>query len=376
MKKFAISLLLVVLFPFAGWSFIATALVGLLGLIGAGAIGLGVANETFVYHARSMLQEHEREIEAYVNGHPKLASPSVAFINIDDYPETRDALGIQPDEKGPFAMLLEPYTFYDLDGSAVTIPAGMVFDGASVPDLAHYFIMGTSFDPTLLAPGLIHDYMYRNPDKYDKDYADMMIFVNAYLSRSPNPAEIWEGLYFGGGKAYDGHVARQREGQYMIFTDGYYKDNLDRYDQLHDRWTHGQLFDREGATISNQTWGLFIRDGGEDEGIDGGEDTGSVDLPGVDRPPEDLSDIADVIGDVVVEELGFDSFVGPELPHRRILFLFSGDLPSMKDAKQTVEGFVDLLNGDGDTLIGEGWDEAKKFLYSTKDEFENLRGVL
>lgn len=102
-------------------------------------------------------------------------------------------------------------------------------------------------------------------------------------------------------------------------------------------------------------------------------------LPGEDAPPSEmgasLPDVSQIIGDVVVEELGFDSFVGPELPHRRILFLFSGDLPSLKDAKQTVEGFVDLLNGDGDTLIGEGWDEAKKFLYSTKDEFENLRGV-
>lgn len=374
MKKFAISLSLVVLFPFAGWSFIVTALVGLLGLIGAGAIGLGVANETFVYHARSMLQEHEREIEVYVNDHPKLASPSVAFINIDDYPETRDALGIQPDEKGPFAMLLEPYTFYDLDGSAVTIPAGMVFDGASVPDLAHYFIMGTSFDPTLLAPGLIHDYMYRNPDKYDKDYADMMIFVNAYLSRSPNPAEIWEGLYFGGGKAYDGHVARQREGQYMIFTDGYYKDNLDRYDQLHDRWTHGQLFDREGATISNQTWGFFIRNGGE--GADGGEDTGSVDSPGEDHQSEGFPDITEVIGDVVVEELNLDSLDGPDLAHRRALFLFSGDYPSLQDLKQIGETAVDALTGEDLGVLGENITEVGKFIQSLVPAFKKVKGSL
>ena len=110
----------------------------------------------------------------YKKQHPQIELPEIAFINIDDYCETRDLLGIEKDENGPFAILTEDYTFYDLDGTAVTIPKGFIFDGASFPDggflkfLIHGAagIPGGRFDYRTLLQKLC--YCYKSIDVYDK----------------------------------------------------------------------------------------------------------------------------------------------------------------------------------------------------------------
>lgn len=294
----------------------------------------------------------------------------IDFINLADYGMTAWALD-ENDTGRQYAILLQDFAFYDYAGNRYVIPKGFIFDGASIPNTVQgWLIESGPFSDTVLVPAMIHDYMYRNPALFSRELADDLLLSNLKITGDPDPNLIYTGVRLGGWWSHNGHLWREYwEQKYGVFTmEEYYEHNLQIYYGSHSASTGDDDKARDLFSGNGQT-----SDGSVDGNGQGGD---ALPDPAETSSVVDPPDIADVIGDVVLEELGFDSFVGPELPHRRILFLFSGDLPSMKDAKQTVEGFVDLLNGDGDTLIGEGWDEAKKFLYSTKDEFENLRGVL
>lgn len=224
-------------------------------LIGGGLV-YGAADHFYTY-AHDQLAENEAAIAAYMAAHSPIPAPKVEYINIDDFPETRDMLGIESPD-GPFAMLVEDYTFYNLDGTAVTIPKGFIYDGASIPELATHIIDGKSFSEDMLAPGLIHDYMYRCSG-YTKEYADMMIAVNAYMTGNKNPLEIWGGLYYGGFVAYNGHQRRRDNDEYSAFDNvmngrDYYANNYARYLELRGKWTDAQVNDREGPTVFRDIW--------------------------------------------------------------------------------------------------------------------------
>ena len=164
-----------------------------------------------------------------------------------------------------FLMLQEDYVFYNLDGKPVTIPKGFIFDGASIPDVAKYFLGTTPISSDILVPGLIHDYMYRygEPTSYNgmtnKEYADMMIAVNAAILDNKDWLEIWAGLYAGGFVAYGDHESRRNNGEYdsfinMMGGNDYYEENIRRYNELNPRWTGGQLSNREGPTVIKDIW--------------------------------------------------------------------------------------------------------------------------
>ena len=228
----------------------------------------------------------------YKKQHSQIERPKIAFINIDDYCETRDLLGIEKDEKGPFAILTEDYTFYDLDGTAVTIPKGFIFDGASFPDggflkfLIHgaVGIPGGRYDYRTLASGLIHDYMYRNPESnptYTKDYADLMFMINSDIAGHPNPRSLWTAVQEGGGSAYRRHQKNRDKGLYAkTFTSEYYRHNMEIYEKYGrtERWTTNQLHQREGVSIDNEDC-VECKIGGKDPNIvdnrKGGSGSGS-----------------------------------------------------------------------------------------------------
>ena len=210
-------------------------------------------------------------VQYYKEHYANITAPKVAFVNIDDYCMTRDLLGIEKDEKGPFVILTEDYTYRDLDGTERTIPAGFIFDGASVPNWTRFFVQGTPLDPTLLVPGLIHDYMYRcGVYEYNKEilsgsmdlkaYADMMLYVNSYIAGNQNPSAIYAGVtidvpfFDDAGDAFDWHIHHAKE-YYQTFTPEYYRHNLEVLEKYRDRWTKGQdgqLFGRAGVSIDNE----------------------------------------------------------------------------------------------------------------------------
>ena len=153
--------------------------------------------------------------------------PKIEFIDISNYPETAELLDMNNTEPFTYAMLKEDYYFLDLAGNIQKIPAGFIFDGASIPDKTKYFIEGNSYDPDILRSGLIHDFQYRNPDKFSKDEADYLFYRNLKEDGAPRPYILLAGVRTSvGDAAYERHVENQESGKYDLFNDEYYKRNL------------------------------------------------------------------------------------------------------------------------------------------------------
>ena len=336
-------------------------------------------------------------VQYYKEHYANITAPKVAFVNIDDYCLTRDLLGIKKDEKGPFVILTEDYKYRDLDGTERTIPAGFIFDGASVPNWSRYFVQGTPLDPTLLVPGLIHDYMYRcGVYEYNKEilhggmdlkaYADMMLYVNSYIAGNQNPSAIYAGVTIevpiidDAGDAFNWHIHHAKE-YYETFTPEYYRHNLEVLEKYRDRWTKGQdgqLFGRAGVSIDNDdcneckiggkdpnivdnrkggsgaddTGGAGSGGGGgggdgsgngNGSGIGGGDGTedpgsGSGGTPGDNIDPGyGLPEITMPLPDFTLPNgdgtMPWDKMVGFSIEYERMLFLLSGDVPDEGDLK-------------------------------------------
>ena len=107
---------------------------------------------------------------------------------------------------------------YRLNGNEYVVPAGFVFDGASIPKFLRTF-----FSPVgvLLIGGLVHDYMYKyaackpseegaplmlvNQKDSDRIFRDINIEVNGFYTM--NHLAYWS-LRLGGWVAWNGHRKR------------------------------------------------------------------------------------------------------------------------------------------------------------------------
>ena len=107
---------------------------------------------------------------------------------------------------------------YNIDGTEYVIPAGFVFDGASIPKFLRTF-----FSPVgvLLIGGLVHDYAYKyktllkknkkdtmgeiTQKKADEIFRDINIIVNGFYTM--NRLAYWS-LRLGGFVAWNGHRKR------------------------------------------------------------------------------------------------------------------------------------------------------------------------
>lgn len=56
-------------------------------------------------------------------------------------------------------QLVDNFTFI-LNHTTVTIPKGFKTDGASIPRMLHTIIGQTPFNPNIIIPSMIHDYLY------------------------------------------------------------------------------------------------------------------------------------------------------------------------------------------------------------------------
>ena len=105
---------------------------------------------------------------------------------------------------------------YRLNGNEYVVPAGFVFDGASIPKFLRTF-----FSPVgvLLMGGLVHDYAYKyaclkrtngglhlvDQEKADEIFRDICIEVNGFYTM--NYLAYWS-LRIGGFVAWNGHRKR------------------------------------------------------------------------------------------------------------------------------------------------------------------------
>ena len=190
-----------------------------------------------------------------------LSRPNVDLISSDEvsgYPYVDRYLNEQLGDKDitHYYILCEDYKFQDLSGENITIPAGFIWDGASIPRnaWAYYPVAGldagNSRYNSALAEGLIHDYMYRDSQRFSKEDADDLLYVNLVRCGNANPKKIYKAVQVAGGDSYQGHKNRQDQGLYDVFTPEFYKENMTIYQSC--RASHKpKVFDRDSQCKKN-----------------------------------------------------------------------------------------------------------------------------
>ncbi len=129
-----------------------------------------------------------------------------------------------------YFILQEDYVFRNLNGRFDKIPAGFIWDGASIPKDwgAIGLEVGNTRYNSAIAEGLIHDYMYRNPQRYTKKEADDLFYDNLKRCKNPDAMAMYKGvdLHWEAAKTYRRHLNNQRQGYYDVFMPEFYAENL------------------------------------------------------------------------------------------------------------------------------------------------------
>ena len=112
---------------------------------------------------------------------------------------------VKPLPKQNLYELVEPLVFwivYDDDYSRCEVPAGFVFDGASVPRF-FWRVVSTPFQPKVMRAACIHDYLYRNhiveKDVADEKFKSVLIADGVDKERAET---MFTGVRLGGKSAY------------------------------------------------------------------------------------------------------------------------------------------------------------------------------
>ena len=184
-------------------------------------------------------KKQQDEKAAKYEKNTELKSPKLGLIrNISPYEKTTEMLGFNNSE-GPYLILLEDYKFKDFDGNEYTIPAGFIFDGTSLPTshdegctdrspvgFGIQILMPDQTKYSSLAEGMIHDYMYRHPNQFTKETADLLFRSNLTINGNARADTLYQGVALGGSSSYNEHLTKTRDGKYE-FTEEYYKEDLD-----------------------------------------------------------------------------------------------------------------------------------------------------
>ena len=169
---------------------------------------------------------------AYKRDSNALSRPNVGLISsseVSGYPYVgRYLTELDDKDISHYYILREDYTFQDLSGGSITIPAGFIWDGASIPTslLELALEVGNTRYNSALSEGLIHDFMYRDPRRFSQEDADDLLYVNLVRCANADPMKIYTGVRARGGEAYQGHKRRQDQGLYDVFTPEFYAGNL------------------------------------------------------------------------------------------------------------------------------------------------------
>ena len=160
-----------------------------------------------------------------------LSRPKYNLIPASDigkYRYTERYLELGDTQVSHYFILQEDYVFRNLDGRFDKIPAGFIWDGASIPKVkgAIALEVGNTRYNSALAEGLIHDYMYRNPHRYPKKEADELFYDNLKRCNNPDSLIMYKAVELKGGEAYRRHQNNQQQGYYDVFTPEFYAENL------------------------------------------------------------------------------------------------------------------------------------------------------
>lgn len=171
-----------------------------------------------------------------------------ARVSADDvrkyYPYSERYLDFDVPE---YFILREDYSFSRSSGEQVKIPAGFIWDGASIPEWLNksgVIDKSNSRYKSAIREGLVHDYMYRNPQIYTKEEADELFCNNLEKYGNENPIKVCQGVKWFADIAYHNHKRKQKNGEYDVFTPEFYRRNKEIFQNgpLLDR---PKLFDRD-----------------------------------------------------------------------------------------------------------------------------------
>lgn len=203
--------------------------------------------------AKAKANRIESKVDALIHDASQSASKQLPQVNTDTNPLSYPKYTLIPAEdinqyKGAerylldsignsevshFLMLREDYKFRNPDGSLETIPAGFIWDGASIPKATWAVLApGNTRYNSAIPEGLIHDYMYRNPQRYSKEEADLLFLENLKRCGNPDPLLMYEGVVLKGKDSYQSHLRNQIQGLYDELTPESYRKNLDIYNEL------------------------------------------------------------------------------------------------------------------------------------------------
>lgn len=177
----------------------------------------------------------QQVVDAELNRDSKpLKKPKCGLVpaaDIRKYPLVDRYLDLDDPEISHYFILQEDYVFEGLDGRQDVIPAGFIWDGASISkEVAQLFLeVGNTRYTSAISEGLIHDWMYRNPLKYSKEDADLLFYVNLLRCKNPDSQKMYAGVVAGGGAAYNAHKDNAMNGLYDDFDSEFYKKNMAIY---------------------------------------------------------------------------------------------------------------------------------------------------
>jgi hypothetical protein len=99
---------------------------------------------------------------------------------------------------------LKTFTFIDPFYGTVSVPAGFIFDGASIPRVAWSILGVTPYDPKIFKAAIIHDWLYSNNvvSKKNADSIFSNVMVHQKLIKPLQVRLIHTAVKIFGGKAY------------------------------------------------------------------------------------------------------------------------------------------------------------------------------
>jgi hypothetical protein len=102
-------------------------------------------------------------------------------------------------------LLLEDFHYKTLRGTHITVKAGFVFDGASIPKCA-WSIIGSPFSSTYIRSALIHDILYVT-EAFDREFCDKLFKEMLYQDRAADwkVPLMYSAVRIGGGFVWDKH---------------------------------------------------------------------------------------------------------------------------------------------------------------------------
>lgn len=142
-----------------------------------------------------------------------LTEPDFAVILATARPDFDRGAGVGDGGNGHALLELQAECEWRDHKRYVEVPAGFVFDGASVPNAVYGVLDANALD--LIIPGMLHDYLYRSdaamlhpdtrePREFDREDADKVLSKAAQMCGCDwdDAKKIFYGVRVGGSGAY------------------------------------------------------------------------------------------------------------------------------------------------------------------------------